>query len=786
MPRRRKPSSKSSLHGTPASARRSDVLVTDQCASNLANGKTLLLMLTLALLALALIPCASRIWLDPYWETDPRTAAALHHVTAISPAVLAHVASIALSGTAIALHRWSGGRVDWRSLLLVTVGCGSCAIHMPAHMTNTMLGGAWIAAACTGLAMLHLAQHAQCRRWAIAALAAMLIPMLLQSLLYVLRDHAMIVNDFLEREDEILRMRGWLRDSPQHLAFKRRLMFADATGPFALSNVFGSVVAAYTLLAIGRVGDAFKRQHRRVAIAALLATLAGVLTLWLTHSRGAIGTFIIGVALVVVLAWFARKGSIASKCAPWIGIALVVCAVLTVLVRGAVGPPESADDPTLSLLYRFHYWQGAADVLRESPPVAWLSGVGPHGYEDGYAQYKPPINPEFVKSSHNVYVDWIVMLGVGGVAWVMLSLIWLWRAGRLACTPTVQTDEANRDALVDAQYIKDDTIKHRAALAFILAATVFGTQYALQISEMVAESVLLWMLGAIAFVAITTLLTGKGVREGRWLSAGLFAAAMTTLAHNQIEMTWFQVGSVPVMWVVLAVAGGGRRGMTHRAEEYVTTQRGRSVAIALGLVTLTVVMGMTVTYAGPMVRHQSAMREAAHRLRDGDVRETLHQLREASDVLPHDPTPYQWRARLALEAVIALAREGRQDGAARAIAAAKEAIDEADRAGLNDTSLAIWRARAWTQQASQTKDAQDWAHARVAWDSVLERSPHQLELHLEYADLLWQRGHKADARKVYQRCVLISDASYLDATTQLTESQRQHVADRLDTQVSPD
>src|SRR5690606_28391909 len=75
--------------------------------------------------------------------------------------------------------------------------------------------------------------------------------------------------------------------SAQAAMYERRMRFADATGAFGLSNVFGTLLAALTLLSLGNVAMAARDRAWKALVLPLLMMLVAGFAIWLTRSRGA-------------------------------------------------------------------------------------------------------------------------------------------------------------------------------------------------------------------------------------------------------------------------------------------------------------------------------------------------------------------------------------------------------------------------------------------------------------------------------------------------------------------
>ena len=731
----------------------------------------MLVGLTLAVLALVLVRCVVAFSPEVHWDVNPLSDAGSIVSTMLgpAPALWLDVLSVAVAAAALAAHVAAGGKISRLSVALALLGIGACAYHGPEHAEDLRRGAAWIAAAALALAGFHLAQHERPRRYIAAALMAMLVPMLLQAAVYIYFELPATVKHFLQNERQLLDGRGWTFGSPQHELFKRRLLSVDAMGAFGLSNVFGSVTGAITLLAIGVAAGGAKARIWRQALLAGAAAAAGIVTVWMTHSKGAAAVLIACVALVAVTLWLPMR--LSRRHLPSIAaILLIVLAIGAVLVRGAAGPPQTHEGER-SVFFRYQYWQGAVTAVTDQPVSDAAFGVGIKGFQQAYQVYKDPLNPEVVTSAHNVFVDNIVMLGFGGLAWSVLLLWWLWRSGVTAatvCTGTADDEQQQTtrdgDGLLDVAGVD-------MLFGVVLAAAVFGTEFAVSgVALLTPSSFVGWSFGAIGFIACFVLLATPGwVRPGA-ATVGLFAAATMLLVHNQIEMTFFHESAAVVVFFIVAVAaasvpGGGKSIRPSSVTSWIAP-----------FLLLVVALGLTVWWAIPLTRQQLITADAADALRDHRDSDAIDLLGEASELIATDPTPYVQRARLLIAAV---GRDGRTAEVAEPIFEQIErTLDAAAGAKLRDLSLLRLRAKLHEYKAQMLNRPGELDKAMTAWDQVLSANPYGLQSHLEAADMYWRMGRPDDARGLYQRCLLLDKQAYLDPGKQLNDEDRQRARTR--------
>lgn len=730
---------------------------------------------TLAMAAVILLPLAAAIMPAIYFDVDPRSETGRQAVISLGPTGAAwwHVLGVLVAAAAMSVHRWLGGRIRWGACALAGVGILFCAWQMPGHFENRLHGGAWIAAVSLALAAAHLARHEPARRWLVAALVAMLVPLLLDALWYVLVTHPQTVEQYEHDTVGVLEAHGFEPGSSQHLAYEDRLRATHATGPFGMSNVFGTVAAALTVLGAG-LAAALWRRARPWAIAAATVGIGGLLTTSLTESRGALLALPMGLA-VVALAWGLRNHVRWHWSVPTLAVLLVVLAFGAVLGRAAIGPPDTHEGER-SLLFRAHYWEGAARMIGEHLPQSALQGMGVAGFRAEYLRFKNPISPESVTSTHNVFIDHITMIGVGGLAWSALLLLWLWQAGRGAVgAMRAEREEAETDADANSALTRG-----QLALAAAPAVVVFGTQYLLELPTMVIESALLWLGGALAFIGLAGgfALPARARRTG--LAAGLFGAAVVLLVHNQIEMSFLQVGSSVTLWVVIGLAAGAATpaGETEAASIEAPVADARANWLPAGGLLAVAVLVIALA-AAPITAHQRHMAAAAEALQADRYPRAIASLDAAGQAMPREDRALRWRVRLRMEIAQALVNHHRPDTAAAYLAEAAQIVAEAEALALPGPQVARQRAGI-EEAAAMLLDQPERLHdAIAATQRVVERTPYNLNDRINLGDLYWRTNQRDKAIEQYRAARRISDAYYLEPLQQLTADQREHIERRM-------
>lgn len=747
-------------------------------------GRPFILMLaTAALLVVVLIYGLAKTSPQIYFDIDPRlamTADAEHPdipppVLAMGPATgaILDLVTVLLSAAALAMHILNGGRLHWLSSLLVLLGCAACIHHMPDHVDNLKRTGHWIAAACSALAALHLAQHDQPRRLIIAACVAMIVPMTLAAMWYVFRDHPQTVADYILNKAKYLQSRGWQPGSPHHLIYERRLMSPEAIGPFGLSNVFASIIAGFTLLAVALTLGLIELRAWVRSILPGAVALLGFVCMYLSGSKGGAVALTIGLTLVLIL-WAARRRKLClnSRVIAMAGLACVALAVAVVLVRGAMGPPPSAAGER-SLLFRSQYWHSTANMLGDMPATQWSAGMGPSEFRNRYLVYKQPLNPEQVISTHNVVLDYIAMLGFGGAAWCLALLAWMWRGANFLEGP----DDGNE---LDRKHYHAPVEVRPTDLLWALAVTVgcFAGQFALEIEGLLLfERLLVWTIGAGLMLTVLAVLLGPGWMRPWWTQLGVFAAAVTLMVHSQIEMTFFHQGAVNMAWLIMAVCAGGGSKLLH--------QQGTRLFRVASLVVPVVMIGGASIFLLPravgLARQQKAFVTAAVTLQQGDIDKTIGHLQTAVAAIPIDPWPYRWQLDLHHELAQRSWTTGDLQAAGNHLGKALAILDRLPDAVAHDLSMI--RRHIQIQDRTGRLSQQPWRSDLAAnlAGQLIHRNPYSVQDHLLAGDLHWRLGRTQEAGRFYHQALQLSDMAYLDPLHQLSDTERRDIEDRLST-----
>ncbi|MCA9291605.1 MAG: O-antigen ligase family protein [Phycisphaerales bacterium] len=657
-----------------------------------------------------------------------------------------------------------------------------------AHDLRT--GLTWIAGAISAAALAHAARDGRRRLVLLALLLAVAAPLLARAALQapvpriglIGSEYADLLAEYDANRDRFLAERAWAPDSPAARIYERRVLGASVRGWFTTTNILASLMAFTTVTMLGLVIAATRRRLAGgvVGLLALLGALAGV-TVWLSGSKGAILATLVGLGVLGAMQ-LARRHA-----ARWGGallLGVVALALLGVVVRGAMLPEGFLGDR--SLLFRWHYMVGAAEIIADHP----LTGVGADGFQGAYTLVRPARSPEEVASAHSFVLDWLAAFGVWGAAGIALAGILLWRAGR---------PPEDDDAPLDARSV--------VGPAILLGAVAVGGPVWIEQSTIPFDAIVMRALGVVGYAAVAAILVSVfrrlGPREVLLVTAAGLAALVV---HGQIEMTWTQPGAAAWCWCVLGVLGGARsRGRWRVGAGAAVVGIGAAVIVAavasVGAVRAEILMRQAANQLTPLAELGSVLRDP-----DFDPRDRV--ARCAALGLP-DPAvdPTAFRTMLGdLEASRRLAAAARLDDAASAwpvdpipaVESARQRLAAAERSGgrsregavravrddtsgrfADDPAMLAVRLAAAERVAALTGDPSDLAAAVDLARALAGLDPQGIAAWRRLGDRLWDAARHDEARAAYRRAVAADAAFSLDPLKQLTPPERARIDERL-------
>lgn len=699
---------------------------------------------------------------NPFFAVDPRTLAV--PLEGLGPAGSVVLDALSLLGciAALAAELIDRRTLDLRLLVLLLIPLPVLAWHGWNEAEQSRVASQWLGAMASAAGAAHLAREARWRIVLLGAAASLTIPLAVKGLYQVVIEHGETMRAFEENRAAVLESQGWAEGSSQAEIYYRRLSQREATGWFALSNVYGSVLAALGTFWVGAslAAARSKMQSGWVGVTILMAA-AALAGLTASFSKGAAAAAIIGLALAALCLLPRRWKQHLRPVTAGVSVTLLALALLVTALRGSLFPESLQGLDGYSLLFRWHYWIGAWRMFIEQP----FTGVGPAGFQSAYLLHRPPLSPEEVTSPHSVFLDWLAGGGVGMAAWIVLTLCLLRRAApssawRDTDAPSDAEGSARRADYGEAGSATDARRNMTPQFVWLCGAaiaTLAGVAaWWLNRRALLIDYHVLLMPLSIAGVAATVPLVEHLVRHAslgmiRW---AVWAALSAALLHSQVEMTLTQPGSAALLMLLLGTAGA--RAGTPAARERRTV---RSIAwVAGGAVILTAV-AQVIFAAAPIVRTQKHLRAAHAGLAQvGEVRHLLDRAGRTSDLAERLD-----RMREAESRLDALGLSVRLEGTWREIQAAVQLNDGPRVRRLVALGGATLDEALRRLEADRVADALDHLEKarltrpldRVAWRKSSELWMHLAHLHAQADDVLMRDEAARSA------CALAEELAYL-------------------------
>lgn len=604
--------------------------------------------------------------------------------------------------------------------------------------------------------------------WLGGMLIALALPLAAKGVLQLTHEHALTLADYRQNAEQFLLARGWEPGSPQALQFDRRIRQPEATGWFALANVFGTFVGAGAV-ALGTAAIKSVRNGGSRTQTALL-TVGLIACVWATWASGSKGSWAAAALAGLVLgAASLFKGTVSRRA---LGAALIGVPLAAIALRGALG--ERLGE--LSLLFRWFYLQGTTRVFGESLP--W--GPGPAGFKNQYAMLKPAIAPEDVTSPHSVLFDYLGTLGLLAIPAVVLILLI-----SLSLLPKQRETTEEPEALTPEQ--KKPWLTAIIVIALVTTALSIRIETALLTPPLLATRI----FGLAGWIAVAwTLFQLRASMH--WIAP---AAAAVVLAQSQIEMTPTQPASAGLAFALLGVAC-----VQAKPARSVKMLRVGLTLFAAGITALTAI-GPTIN----LMSWQSKLREAAavydpNSSEQTRRREELIQLyaqaaepersnleaellnseillaEEAFGILSlaHDEFPDDLRTARAMTTLLLTPTRapnadtesaGTREGIRLALGLAEEMVTRREDSSTAWVLLARIRSLALAYQLPEVTTQQ----AREAIARVVSLDPLSPGPRVQAAEFEIRAGNPADAAAHARIAIELSEARRLDPLTQLDD-----------------
>ncbi|MGI9014302.1 MAG: O-antigen ligase family protein [Phycisphaerales bacterium] len=736
-----------------------DPISHERMAALLRWGGSVGIILVAAIRCTSVIAPAVVFATDPV--TDPTPMAALGPVGSLVLDILLLLAcALALAGEAMRQHD-----LNWWTLGLAIAPLPIIILHGSENFSDLWRESTWMCGAVAAVTIAHLVRDRRLRLLLTALLMALLLPLIVRGIVQVTIEHGETLEYYQTHRAEVLAAQNIAPDSTAALNYERRLKQAEATGWFGFANVFGAVMLFSMIAWLGvTIAGVRARALSGWWGAGILITLLACAGVVLSGSVGVLVSAAIGVVLLLAPMFLPQLRQRLTPFAYWLPAMLIGITIGAVMIRGVVLPERFAGDA--SVLFRWHYLVGTSGVVADHP----LLGTGVSGFQAAYTEHRLPISPEEISSSHNVFADWIAMLGILSCGWIAMLAILLRRMGRDVVMSHSPRLKPPRNSL-------PQTLS-------IAAVAVFGLGSSLLIE---ATSDMLYLLfrvvGILSFVGAAAvachLLDRALVPAVRW---SVSAAAISLLIHAQIETTFYHSGSVVWAWAVLGLAGG-RRSMTRR-------RNAASGAVVIFLIALLA----TVFAFVPAFRQQLIMQNAEAPLRELGMQPTDAPLTQSQLKLEYDyrtlavntlkrayhsyrSNPHPLEAAVKQQVAASFLAPDRP----RQIHELDEALRQADVLARLFPGPRTWGilAEVGTLIGELLNDPEARDMAISARRAIVATDPHGVQPRVVLGDLLWEAGAFDEARIHYQAALEASDSWHLDSLRQLQRPEIDRLLERL-------
>ena len=588
----------------------------------------------------------------------------------------------------------------------------------------------------------------------------LLLVLLVQGYYYRFVDLPEFQQEFHRNEVHWLHDRGIAPGSVKATQMEKNIDSGEVVG-FSLSrNTYAAVLVFLVFVSAGVVTQRIKdRDHPGWYLPVTGAIAAALLMLYLwVRSKTAFATPAVGAILLTAVSvrgdWFARH----TRRLYWGGVALFALAVAAVVGHGL----KHGTLFHVSLTFRWQYWVGAARVFVHHP---WL-GVGWANFRPYYLMYRLPQAAEEPSDPHNFLVRAFVELGILGgllmLAWMMR--LW-WELSGAGSREDAGTQRKTAPAPRDGSHYRPIPIivlLSAVALALNAFLSVDWAQSWPWIFLEVFKRVLflLVMIGGTALVTIRSWERQElDDRPAPFLLIAMLVALGLFVLHNLIDFSMFEPGPM----FLFALLAGGALGM--RLPDRPARAGGRAAALAVFI--MAGVAWIVAAGAGlaPVAEAEGLAQDADNQIRaarpldapasapldSARCRKAVSELVEAFHLVPCN-ADYMFRAE---QADLLAGAEPLALG------------QMLDIAIQTDPTSARYR----IARAELEAHTRDLPRAFDDFEEALRLDPNNLELRLEFAQLLRDAGRGAEARLQYEKVLELNGKLAPDEIRRLPEDR---------------
>jgi O-antigen ligase len=367
-----------------------------------------------------------------------------------------------------------------------------------------------------------------------------------------LTETQLMVDQYKANPEKILQAMGLTPGTLEAWMAEHRIYTKGVIGFLTTGNSVASfsILAAFAGAALfaERLKALFKDKVKWAPVLMTAAALVGVLlNFLLVRSRGGTVGFVFALLLFITLLCF---GSFIKKYRKYIFIVVLLAVIVSAAVIVNYGLRHGRLPGGNSMLVRWQYWTGAAQMYADHP----IAGVGPGNFVTYYPQYKAPGALETVKDPHNFVLAVLTQYGpLGLAAFLALLFVPLWRV----LNPRIKYDLQIPKTHPSSQALPLTFALVVAAVLLIVRPVLnpiqTGGEPFLGVAYAVAA---LYVMPVVIFLVGFALAWAFSNRTNCPLSEitvkALLCACIGVYIHNIIDFAVFEPGVYTTLWVVIA------------------------------------------------------------------------------------------------------------------------------------------------------------------------------------------------------------------------------------------
>jgi O-antigen ligase len=557
-----------------------------------------------------------------------------------------------------------------------------------------------------------------------------------------------------ENRASILRERGIEEGSYAARQFGQKIENGEMIGFNASPNSFAAVLSLLVIVAGGLL---IQRQSDGDGQAWILpyslAILAGLWVMLYTHSKAAFGTVMLGAVLLALNRVMRRTLTTRSRTVYFGGVVALLLAMGAVIGHGVYHGSLLND----SLTFRWKYWVASARMFVERP----LAGVGWGNFGLHYLAKRLPEAAEEIKDPHNFFVRFCVELGAVGGVLLVAWMLGLWWTLTRPVMPTADEDREEEGFLPGKSVVwKLAAIALLAMAINIVASVDLSAAAAFVLLELIKRAMfLLLLLGGMALAAIRSMERQEiDGRPAPWILHAMIIGVGLFLVHNLVDFSLFEIG--PMFLFALLCGGALAIRLSGRAESTPDDQerRGLRAAVAVGAV---LVWLLSLAIVGPIVWAEELAHEADTSARERRAPEAAGKLADAFGAVPYN-AEYAFRsARTMLMGNTAKPQE------------AEAMLDRAIASNPSEIKYYLLRARIAMSEGGYDR-------ARADFEKAIALNPNDVDIRLDFAEILKRTGHPADAGNQYRMALEANDRLNPDEPKRLPKGRVEEIHRAID------